>query len=163
MEQRTLGDSLTVSQLGLGCMGMSEFYGERNDKESMAVLHKAVERGVTFLDTADIYGPHHNEHLLNQFIKESSTPLTIATKFGIVRKPGEYSRIVDNSEAYIRQACEASLTRLGIDHIDLYYKSGTSVFAKLAQRHYAEHTLFIQSLLCKQNILYGPEMSKPRF
>lgn len=116
-----MGDSLTVSQLGLGCMGMSEFYGERNDKESMAVLHRAVERGVTFLDTADIYGPHHNEHLLNQFIKECSTPLTIATKFGIVRKPGEYSRIVDNSEVYIRQACEASLTRLGIDHIDLYY------------------------------------------
>jgi len=121
MKKRTLGKSLKVSQLGLGCMGMSEFYGKYDDKESLSVLHRAVELGVTFLDTADIYGPHHNEQLLNRFLKESNESLTIATKFGIVRKPGEYSRVVDNSASYVRQACEASLARLGIDHIHLYY------------------------------------------
>ena len=93
MEQRRLGVSLKVSALGLGCMGMSEFYGPRNDEESISVLHRAVELGTTFLDTADIYGPHHNEMLLKRFLAECSKPLTIATKFGIVRKPGEYSRL----------------------------------------------------------------------
>ena len=121
MQQRLLGTSLKVSALGLGCMGMSEFYGARNDKHSMEVLHRAVELGVNFMDTADIYGPHHNEELLCQFLKECQQPLTIASKFGIVRKPGEYSRVIDNSAAYTKSACEASLKRLGVDYIDLYY------------------------------------------
>ena len=121
MQQRQLGTHLNVSALGLGCMGMSEFYGARDDKESMAVLHKAVELGVNFLDTADIYGPHHNEELLNRFLKECQQPLTIATKFGIVREPGVYKRVIDNSASYAQAACEASMKRLGVDYIDLYY------------------------------------------
>ena len=121
MNKRILGNSLQVSALGLGCMGMSEFYGARDDEESLAVLHQAVELGVTFLDTADIYGPHHNEELLKRFMVECKHKLTIATKFGIVRKPGEYSRVIDNSAEYARAACEASMKRLGVDYIDLYY------------------------------------------
>jgi aryl-alcohol dehydrogenase-like predicted oxidoreductase len=121
MQSRTLGSSLTVSALGLGCMGMSEFYGERNDQESLAVLHRAVELGVTFLDTADIYGSHHNEQLINEFIKSTKSKLTIATKFGIVRKPGEYARTIDNSARYVKSACHASLERLGVEKIDLFY------------------------------------------
>jgi aryl-alcohol dehydrogenase-like predicted oxidoreductase len=121
MQTRILGSGLAVSGLGLGCMGMSEFYGERNDKESLAVLHRAVELGVTFLDTADIYGSHHNEELIHEFIKTTKTKLTIATKFGIVRKPGEYARSIDNSAGYVKSACHASLERLGVEHIDLYY------------------------------------------
>ena len=121
MEHRRLGNSLKVSALGLGCMGMSEFYGPRNDEESISVLHRAVELGTTFLDTADIYGPHHNEMLIKRFLAECSQPITIATKFGIVRKPGEYSRVIDNSSEYAQSACHASLKRLGVDYIDLYY------------------------------------------
>lgn len=121
MELRQLGKSLNVSAIGLGCMGMSEFYGPRDDKESLAVLHRAVELGTTFLDTADIYGPHHNEELLKQFMSECTQPLTIATKFGIVRKPGEYSRVINNSAEYAQSACDASMKRLGVDYIDLYY------------------------------------------
>jgi len=121
MHHRTLGKSLNVSALGLGCMGMSEFYGPRNDDESLKVLHRAVELGTTFFDTADMYGPLHNEELLKRFMSECDQKLTIASKFGIVRKPGEYSRVVDNSKKYARSACEASLRRLGVEHIDLYY------------------------------------------
>lgn len=121
MEHRTLGSGLTVSALGLGCMGMSEFYGPRDDTESLAVLARAVELGIDFFDTADTYGPHHNEELLGRFLSTSKARVKIATKAGIVRKPGEYTRQIDNSPAYLRRACEASLTRLGVDHIDLYY------------------------------------------
>ena len=121
MQIRTLGDGLSVSELGLGCMGMSEFYGERNDEESLAVLHRAVELGVTFFDTADIYGSHHNEQLIGEFLKTTKARLTIATKFGIVRKPGEYKRSIDNSAGYVRSACHASLQRLGVEKIDLFY------------------------------------------
>ncbi len=121
MEQRKLAAGFEVSVLGLGCMGMSEFYGPRDDAGSMAVLHEAVARGIDFLDTADIYGPHHNEELLGRFLAESGARVKIATKCGIVRKPGEYARRIDNSPAHIRAACEASLRRLGVERIDLYY------------------------------------------
>ncbi|MGQ7847571.1 aldo/keto reductase [Granulosicoccus sp. 3-233] len=120
MQRRQLGN-LDVSAIGLGCMGMSEFYGPHDDAESMQVLHRAVELGISFLDTADIYGPHHNEELIGRFLKQCSEPLEIATKFGIVRKPGEYARTIDNSPEYARASCEASLGRLGIDCIDLYH------------------------------------------
>jgi len=121
MQRRKLGIDLDVSALGLGCMGMSEFYGPRNDEESLAVLAQAVEMGVDFLDTADMYGPHHNEELIGRFLATRKPKVKIATKFGIVRKPGEYRRSIDNSPQYARQSCEASLRRLGIEQIDLYY------------------------------------------
>lgn len=121
MQQRHLTSQFKVSAMGLGCMGMSEFYGARDDKESMQVLQRAVEHGVTFFDTADIYGPHHNEQLLARFLSSQEKKLTIATKFGIVRKPGEYARTIDNSAQYAQAACDASLKRLGVEHIDLYY------------------------------------------
>ena len=121
MQQRTLANGLSVSTLGLGCMGMSEFYGPRDDAESLRVLARAVELGVTFLDTADIYGPHHNEELIGRFLRESRHEVTIATKFGIVREGNAYERRIDNSPDYVRRACEASLRRLGIERIDLYY------------------------------------------
>jgi len=121
MQRRKLGIDLDVSALGLGCMGMSEFYGPRNDEESLAVLAQAVEMGVDFLDTADMYGPHHNEELIGRFLATRKPKVKIATKFGIVRKPGEYRRSIDNSPQYARQCCEASLRRLGIEQIDLYY------------------------------------------
>ena len=121
MQIRTLGTSLEVSAMGLGCMGMSEFYGPRDDDQAMQVLNTAVDLGVTFFDTADMYGPHHNEQLIGAFLKESKAQVQIATKFGIVRNPGEYKRSLDNSAAYAKRACEASLKRLGVDRIDLYY------------------------------------------
>ena len=121
MERRTLGTDLTVSALGLGCMGMSEFYGPRDDDTSLRVLHQATELGIDFLDTADMYGPHHNEELIGRFLSETSSPMKVATKFGIVRAPGEYRRSLDNGPDYARQACEGSLQRLGVERIDLYY------------------------------------------
>ncbi|SNY93593.1 Predicted oxidoreductase [Cohaesibacter sp. ES.047] len=123
MKRRKLSEGFEVSALGLGCMGMSEFYGPRDDETSLKVLGEAVSRGVDFLDTADMYGPHHNEELLGHFLSQSGTraQLKIATKFGIVRKPGEYARSLDMSPAYARRACEASLKRLGVERIDLYY------------------------------------------
>lgn len=121
MRQRMLGPDLSVSAIGLGCMGMSEFYGPRDDTESLAVLRRAVELGIDFLDTADMYGPHHNEELIGRFLAESGASVKIATKFGIVRRPGEYARTIDNSADYMRRACEGSLKRLGVERIDLYY------------------------------------------
>lgn len=102
-------------------MGMSEFYGPRDDIESMGVMSRAVELGIDFFDTADMYGPHHNEELIGAFLRQTSADVRIATKFGIVRQPGEYKRSIDNTPDYARSACEASLRRLGIDRIDLYY------------------------------------------
>lgn len=121
MQQRTLAEGFEVSALGLGCMGMSEFYGPRDDDTSMAVLQAAVDQGITFFDTADMYGPHHNEELLGRFLAQRKAQVKIATKFGIVRKPGEYARTLDMSPAYARSACEASLKRLGVERIDLCY------------------------------------------
>lgn len=126
MKQRTLGQARTpVSALGLGCMGMSEFYGASDDGQSLATLARALELGVNFLDTADTYGLGHNESLLGRFLKEGGAArradVVIATKFGIVRAAGQYERRIDNSASYIRSACEASLLRLGVESIDLYY------------------------------------------
>ncbi|WP_220348630.1 aldo/keto reductase [Alkalilimnicola ehrlichii] len=121
MNKRTLGNDLSVSAIGLGCMGMSEFYGPRDDSESLRVLARAVELGIDFFDTADMYGPHHNEELIGRFLARNKPQVRIATKFGIVRNPGEYRRSLDNSANYARSACEASLRRLGVEQIDLYY------------------------------------------
>ena len=117
MHRRHLTPDFSVSALGLGCMGMSEFYGPRDDTQSLAVLDRAADLGVTFFDTADTYGPHHNEELLGQFLRTRKPQAEIATKFGIVRNPGEYRREIDNSPAYVRRACEASLKRLGVERI----------------------------------------------
>ena len=119
MNHRTLGDALDVSALGLGCMGMSEFYGPTDDAESIRTIHRAIDLGVTFLDTADMYGIGANERLVGQAIADRRDQVVLATKFAIVRDGGE--RRVDSSPEYAKQACEASLRRLGLDHIDLYY------------------------------------------
>jgi aryl-alcohol dehydrogenase-like predicted oxidoreductase len=123
MRHAILGASgLKVSALGLGCMGMSEFYGERDDAESMATLEHALASGITFFDTADIYGSGHNEELVGRFARGKRDRLVLATKFAIVRPSAtSYERRIDNSPAYVRSACEASLRRLGIDAIDLFY------------------------------------------
>lgn len=121
MDNRNLGNGLSVSSIGLGCMGMSEFYSPRDDVASMQVLHKAVELGVTMFDTADMYGPNHNEELIGKFLRLQRPNIKIATKFGVVRNGGEQRRAIDNSPEYAKQACEASLKRLGVEQIDLYY------------------------------------------
>ena len=123
METRTLGtQGLEVSALGLGCMGMSEFYGRTDESEAIATVRRALELGVTFLDTADMYGWGANERLVGKAIEGRREDVVLATKFGNVRGPnGEYLGI-DGSPAYVRSACEASLERLGVETIDLYYQ-----------------------------------------
>ncbi|PSL05446.1 aryl-alcohol dehydrogenase-like predicted oxidoreductase [Haloactinopolyspora alba] len=123
LPERALGRSgLTVSALGLGCMGMSEFYGSRDENESVATIRRALDLGVTFLDTADIYGPHANEELVGRAIADRRDEVVLATKFGIVRDPDDPTkRGFDGSPEYVRAACDASLRRLGVDHVDLYY------------------------------------------
>src|SRR5437588_6729717 len=124
MKTRSLGRSgLTVSALGLGCMSMSEFYGPGDDAESIATIHRAIELGVIFFDTADVYGPFKNEELVGRAIKGKRDKLIIATKFGIVRDPeNPKARGVNGTPDYIRKSCESSLRRLGTDYIDLYYQ-----------------------------------------
>jgi len=123
MEQRELGKSgLKVSAIGLGCMGMSEFYGPRDDEESVRTIHRAVELGVTFFDTADMYGPFINEELVGRALKPHRRKAVIATKFGNVRGPKGERLGINGRPEYVRSACEASLRRLGLETIDLYYQ-----------------------------------------
>jgi aryl-alcohol dehydrogenase-like predicted oxidoreductase len=124
METRTLGnDGLAVSAEGLGCMGMSEFYGTSEEAESIATIHRAIELGVTLLDTADVYGAGANERLVGSAISDRRDQVVLATKFGVVRDPDTHERRgVSGRPEYVIKACDASLQRLGIDHIDLYYQ-----------------------------------------
>jgi aryl-alcohol dehydrogenase-like predicted oxidoreductase len=122
MRQRTLGSELVVSALGLGCMGMSDFYADRDDATSIATIHRALDLGVTLLDTADMYGPFTNEQLVGRAIAGRRDEVVLATKFGNQRRADGSFVGVNGRPDYVRGACDASLERLGVDHIDLYYQ-----------------------------------------
>lgn len=122
MQTRILGGDLTVSAIGLGCMGMSEFYGSSDENEAIDVIHYALDNGVTFLDTADMYGPFTNEKLVGKAIKERRDEVVLATKFGNERNPDGTWIGINGKPEYVKKACEDSLQRLGVDHIDLYYQ-----------------------------------------
>ncbi len=128
MEKRKLGEGgPEVSALGLGCMGMSEFYGPRDDKESIKTIHRALELGINFIDTADMYGPHTNEQLVGKALVGKRDQVVLATKFGIVRSDDPAKRSINGRPEYVRSACEGSLKRLGVDTIDLYYQHRVDV------------------------------------
>lgn len=122
MEERQLGQGLRVSAIGLGCMGMSEFYGPADERESVATIHRALDLGVTLLDTADAYGPFENEALVGRAVRGRRDGVVIATKFGNQRRADGTWMGINGRPEYVRQACEASLRRLGVSHIDLYYQ-----------------------------------------
>jgi aryl-alcohol dehydrogenase-like predicted oxidoreductase len=122
MRTRTLGQGLVVSAQGLGCMGMSEFYGGGDEGESLATIGRALDLGITFLDTADMYGPFTNEQLVGRAIAGRRDEVVLATKFGVERKEDGSRGGINGSPDYVRAACDASLKRLGVDHIDLYYQ-----------------------------------------
>src|SRR5258708_39371390 len=123
MEQRKLGtQGLTVSALGLGCMGMSDMYGPRSEAEATATIHRALELSVTFLDTADVYGPWTNEVLVGRAIADRRDRVVLASKFGNLRGSDGSWQGISGKPEYVQQACDASLKRLGVDHIDLYYQ-----------------------------------------
>ena len=122
MQKRTLGQGLEVSAMGLGCMGMSEFYGGGDEDEAIRTIHRALELGIDFLDTADMYGPFTNEKLVGRAIADRRDTVVLATKFGNVRGENGERLGIDGSPEYVRKACDASLRRLGTDHIDLYYQ-----------------------------------------
>ena len=122
MEMRTLGQGLQVTKQGLGCMGMSEFYGAGNDEESTATIHAYLDAGGNFLDTADMYGPFINEELVGRAIAGRRDQVVLATKFGNQRGPGGEFLGVNGQPEYVRDSCDASLRRLGVEYIDLYYQ-----------------------------------------
>jgi aryl-alcohol dehydrogenase-like predicted oxidoreductase len=122
MQTRSLGEGVQVSAIGLGCMGMSQSYGPGDDTESIATIHRAIEIGVTFLDTADMYGPFTNEELVGRAIKGHRDEVVLATKFGNERRADGSWVGVNGRPDYVRSACDASLLRLGVDHVDLYYQ-----------------------------------------
>lgn len=156
MEIRNLGSQgLKASQLGLGCMGMSEFYGATNDEESIKVIHRAIDQGVTFLDTADIYGPFINEELVGKAIKGKRHQVTLATKFGIIRDPkNPAARGISGKPDYIKSASEASLKRLQVDVIDLYYQHRVDPSTPI------EETVGALSDLVKQGKIKGIGLSE---
>ena len=123
MNTRKLGSQgFVVSELGLGCMGMSDFYGGQDDREAIATIHRALELGITLLDTADMYGPFTNEELVGKAISGRRDRVAIATKFGVVRSPDGGWNGINGKPEYVRQACDASLKRLGVETIDIYYQ-----------------------------------------
>jgi aryl-alcohol dehydrogenase-like predicted oxidoreductase len=122
LKKRTLGNSLEVSAIGLGCMGMSEFYGSHDDAQSIATIHRALDLGCNFLDTADMYGPFTNEKLVGRAIRDRRDEVVLATKFANMRGEDGAFLGISGKPDYVRKACDASLQRLGVDHIDLYYQ-----------------------------------------
>jgi aryl-alcohol dehydrogenase-like predicted oxidoreductase len=134
MQQRRLGSQgLVVSAMGLGCMGMSEFYGPRDDAESIATIHRALDLGVNFLDTADTYGPFTNEVLVGKAIRDRRDRVVLATKFGNQRNPDGSWAGINGRPEYVKRACDASLQRLGVDHIDLYYQHRVDKSVSIAE------------------------------
>ncbi len=190
MQYRTLGpNGPRVSAIGLGCMGMSAFYGARDDAESIDTLHYALDQGVTLVDTADMYGPHTNERLVGRAIAGRRDQVFLATKFGIVLDPANpMARGINGRPEYVRASCEASLQRLGVDHIDLYYqhridpqvpieetvgamsdlctRARCVIWACPKRRHgrWNGRIACTRSRRCKANIRYGRAIrSKPRW